>query len=101
MMRSHSLAFCRETKRDGDLEVLERSHLSIEALLRAGPHAVGPAQTCPNMSNRKRLQPLDRVMQAMIFEMKPLTDSEHRRHVGGMPRASFGVPSSRNSPMYK
>jgi hypothetical protein len=92
MMWPHSLTFWRETKRDGDVEVLERSHLSIKPVLRAGPHAVGPTQTCSNMSNAKCLEPSYGSVEPMIFKMKPLTDPELRRHFGETPRCEFRSP---------
>jgi len=81
MVWPHPFTFWRKTKCDGDLELLERPHLSIEPCLRTGSKAVGPTQAGSNVSNSKRLQPPDGGVQPMIFEMKPLTDSENRSDI--------------------
>jgi hypothetical protein len=78
-MGANTLTLRRETERQRDIEALERFHLTVEPCLRAIAQTVSPAQPCPNVSHTERLQPPHRIIQAMILEVKPLTDPEGGR----------------------
>src|SRR5215207_8557985 len=76
----------REAKGKRYIEVLDRAHLPVEPRVRVRTKAVRPAQTGAQMPHAELAQPADRVVEPMIFEMKPLADAERGRVVGELLR---------------
>src|SRR4051812_18497131 len=66
----------REAVGEGHIELLQRLHLPVEPRVRSRPEAVRPAQSSSKMFYPKAAQPLYRVIEPVIFEVKPLADSE-------------------------
>ena len=79
MIGKDAAMFGRKAVGDGRLERLQRLHLTVEPALGAGTKAVRPAQPGAHMAYAEIAQPANRVIQAMVFEMKPLADSERGR----------------------
>src|SRR6185437_12401390 len=76
VMRLDAAALRREAECQRDGEFLQRAHLPIEPFERARPQAVGPTQSGAQVAHAEPPQPARRILQAMILEMKPLTDAE-------------------------
>jgi hypothetical protein len=89
----------REAERRRDVELVERRHLAVEPRQCIRSEAVGPAETGPDVRHTETTQPRDGIVEPMILEVEPLADPEvgvkSLKHF----IASFGVPSSRRSPM--
>src|SRR3954447_21933994 len=71
-----------EAERQGDLEIGERLHLSVEPGERMRSEAVGPGQTGAQMPHADPLQPAHGVIEPMILEVKPLAETQGRRMAG-------------------
>ena len=82
MMRRDPTVLWREAERDRHVEFRECLHLAVEPYIRIWPEGVCPAQSCPDVLHPEAAEPLHRIVQAMIFEMKPLADTK----LGGVPR---------------
>src|SRR5579883_1015073 len=78
VMRANAFALRRETERERHVERLERAHLPVEPRFGVRAQPVRPAQARPQMPHAQIAQPANAVLQPVIFEMKPLADSQLR-----------------------
>src|SRR3546814_3343057 len=72
----------REAEGQRHVEFLERGHLSVEPRFGIRAEAVGPAQPGAQMPHAELPQPLHRIVEPMVFEVKPLADAEIGRALG-------------------
>src|SRR5581483_2093486 len=86
VMRLDATALGRETERYGDVEIVQRLHLTVEPLLGVGAMRVGPAQAGTHVGYAEPPQPRRNVFEPRILEMNPLTDA----HFGRVFREMFG-----------
>lgn len=75
-MRRYAQMLRGKAERHRSLELLQRSHLPIEPLLRIGTIPVRPTHAGPQMSDLEPSQPFHARVQPMISEMKPLADPQ-------------------------
>src|SRR5262249_3174267 len=81
VMRNHPEMFGSETQRKSRVEVLYGAHLAIKPPLRVWTKRIGPAQPGPEVSNPEFAQPFDRIIESVVFIVKPLADPQARREM--------------------
>src|SRR5690349_8716017 len=77
-MRLNALVLRSETVRDCNVEWLESFHLPVEPVERVRTIRVGPTDSGPKVFHAEILQMPHRIVQAVVFKVKPLTDADVR-----------------------
>src|SRR5690242_14943938 len=78
-MGLHSEGFRGEAERHGGLELVQRAHQAVEPAVRIGPQAVGPTEAGAQVAYAEFPQPVNRIVETRILEVKPLADAEAGR----------------------
>ena len=79
-----------ETERNSHFEGLEQVHLPVKPLFGVWATVVRPTQARSKLSHAQALKLCGPILQAVIFEMKPLTDAQRWRVVGEQATRLFG-----------
>src|SRR5690348_13031563 len=90
VMRSNPPLLRREAECESDIESFEGLHLPIEPRLPARAKRIGPAQTGTYVGDAQFAQPSHGIIQAVVFKMEPLANSDFRRVAGKRAQGALG-----------
>lgn len=89
-MRPDATRLRSKAEGKGDVELFQRGHQPVEPGIGFGSEAVGPTEAGPEIAHPEPAQPAYCVLEARVFEVKPLTDTEGGGVLGKVRGGRFG-----------